>query len=110
MKNRRMLPQWVSNLALIFVFIFCYLILYCKVIALGYKVSALERQSQQLKNWNQYYRSQILKEMSFEKVKKRAEKLNLSLEIPTGWRIIEVEKTENPDRKTSRYANAEQKN
>ncbi len=110
MKNRRMLPQWISNLAFASVFVFCYLIVYCKVIAIGYKVSDLEKQLQQLKNWNQYYRIQIQRELSFEKVKLRAEKLNLSLEIPDRWRIIEVEGAENSNGRISKYANAEQKN
>ena|GEM_PF-778611 len=90
MKKGRMLPHWVSNVALISVFVFCYLIIYCNVIALGYKVSKLEKQYQQLQNWNQYYRSQILKELSLEKVKQRAAKMNLSLEIPAQWRIVDI--------------------
>lgn len=88
MRNRRKIPDWIINLSLIGVFIFCYLIIYCKAVALGYKVSELERNCQQIKNWNQYYRSQILKELSFEKVKTRAADMNLLLEIPESWRII----------------------
>ncbi|MCM8816526.1 MAG: hypothetical protein NC913_03315 [Candidatus Omnitrophica bacterium] len=87
-RSRRKVPDWITNLSLIGLFMFCYLIIYSKTLALGYKVSELERNYQQLKNWNQYYRSQILKELSLEKVKERAIKMNLSLEIPTTWRII----------------------
>ena len=109
MRNRRMLPQWISNLALASVFVFCYLILSCKVIVISYKVSDLEKQLQQLRNWNQYYRSQILKEMSFEKVKLRAEKLNLSLEVPDKWSIVQINEPED-SQGNNNYANAEEKN
>ncbi len=94
MRTRRKIPDWITNLSLIAIFIFCYLIIYCKAVALGYKVSELERNCQQLKNWNQYYRSKILQELSLEKVKARAARMNLSLEIPETWRIISFVNTE----------------
>ncbi|MCM8815436.1 MAG: hypothetical protein NC937_00870 [Candidatus Omnitrophica bacterium] len=88
MRIRRKKPDWLLNIALATVFLFCYLIIYCKAVALGYKVSELEKNCQQLKNWNQYYRSLILRELSLERVKLRMEKNNLSLTIPETWRII----------------------
>ncbi|HOK80111.1 MAG TPA: hypothetical protein PK303_05160 [bacterium] len=110
MKKGRMLPRWVSNVVLISVFVFCYLIIYCNVIALGYKVSTLEKQYQQMKNWNDYYRSQILKELSLEKVKQRAIKMNLSLEIPNQWRIVEITSSETEtDNRNKNHAYGEER-
>jgi len=104
-----MRPHWISNITLISVFIFCYLVIYCKAIALGYRVSDLEKKYQQLKNWNSYYRSQILKELSLDKVKQRAGKLNLSLEIPDDWRIIDLVDSETQEKSGDKKAYAGEK-
>ncbi len=108
MKTRRRKPDWITNLFLVAAFTFCYLIIYCKAVALGYRVSDLERTCKQLKNWNQYYRSQILRELSLEKVKQRAEKMNLSLEIPETWRIISLANSETEIEKKDKSAHAEE--
>lgn len=108
MKTRRKTPDRIINLFLVAFFIYCYLIIYCKAVALGYKVSELEKNCQQLKNWNQYYRSQILKEISLDKVKARAEKMNLSLEIPETWRIFSFADTETEINRETSNAHAEQ--
>ncbi len=80
------------------------------MMAIGYQVSEMEKQLQQLKGWNQYYRGQLLRETSFEKVKHRAEQFNLSLEIPDKWRIVELQKAENANGEITNYANAQEKN
>ncbi|MCX7706276.1 MAG: hypothetical protein N2115_08505 [bacterium] len=102
------MPDWITNLFLIAIFIFCYLIVYCKAVALGYKVSEFERRCQQMKNWNQYYRSQILKELSLENVKCRAASMNLSLEIPETWRIISLSTTDDTEIQRDNKAHAEE--
>ncbi len=94
MRVRRKVPDWISNLAIVAVFTFAYLVIYCKALTLGYRVSELEKKCEQLKTWNQYYRSLILKDLSYEKVRTRVEKMNLSLEIPENWRIIYLAENE----------------
>lgn len=106
MKKRRKVPDWMTNVSIVAFFIFCYLIIYCKVVALGYRVSELEKNYQQMKSWNQYYRSQILKELSLEKVKQRAEKMNLSLGIPETWRILSLTETETENFRRDNNAHA----
>ncbi|MCM8829150.1 MAG: hypothetical protein NC902_07735 [Candidatus Omnitrophica bacterium] len=106
---RRKKPDWLLNIVFVTVFIFCYLIIYCKAVAMGYKVSELEKNCQQLKNWNQYYRSQILKELSLERVKSRVEKMNLSLAIPETWRIVSIDYSESETGGIDKNAHAEEK-
>ncbi|MCM8764071.1 MAG: hypothetical protein NC830_01720 [Candidatus Omnitrophica bacterium] len=109
MRVRRKTPDWLLNIVFASTCIFCYLIIYCKAVAMGYKVSELERKRQQLENWNQYYRSQILKELSLERVKERAEKMNLSLEIPESWRIVSIDITGTETDTWDKNAHAEEK-
>jgi len=86
-----MLPDWVPNLLLASFFIFCYLVFSCKIITISYRISSLDKTYKQLKGWNQYYHTQILKEFSLDRVKSRVVKADPLLEIPGDWRVIEVE-------------------
>lgn len=94
MKNKgRLLPNWVPNIILFSVFFFLIVYFSCKSIALGYKMSKLAGTCQDLKSWNQYYRTEVLKEFSEEKIRLKVEKMNLSLSVPEDWRIKEIEDT-----------------
>jgi len=89
-RKRRKLPEWIPNIVLGSVLLLAYVLMSCNIIALGYKIAAVSKRYEQLKGWNQYYRSRILAESSSGRVRMKARAFNLPLEIPQDWSVREI--------------------
>jgi hypothetical protein len=89
-KRGRLLPNWIPNIMIISFVVFINVFFSCQIIAISYKLSKMSDTYQNLKSWGQYYHAQILKEISEENIREKAEKMGLALKIPESWKIQEI--------------------
>jgi len=88
--TRRKIPLWIPNIILGSILLLTYVLLTCRITALGYRIASISKRYEELKSWNQYYKSRILSESASGRIQTKAKALNLSLEIPQNWAVREI--------------------
>jgi len=97
-----MKSSWILNTGLLSFFVFSYLVIACKTMALGYAVSRAMQENEQLRSWNRFYQSRVLMEFSRERIRERVKQLGIPLEDPSNWRVIVIEDSNNSFQETGK--------
>lgn len=91
MKKRRWsLSTTGITLIILWVFLCFYVFLYCKLVAVGYKMEAAKKKYEELTMLNENYRAEILRFSSPENLLKTARMSGIELVSPSEWCYVEV--------------------
>ncbi|HPP30442.1 MAG TPA: hypothetical protein PLE69_05925 [bacterium] len=91
MKGRRKsLPMVVVLLGFIWVFLCLYVLLFCKIIAIGYRMEEAKRKYEEINMINKNYKAEILKLSSPEYLLKIVRNAGIELVNPSEWCYVDI--------------------
>lgn len=94
MKKRRWsLSTLGVSLVMLWIFLCCYVFLYCKLIAIGYKMESAKKKHEELTMINKNYKAQILSFSSPENLLKTAKLSGVELVSPYRWCYVDIKQT-----------------
>ncbi len=97
MKKRRWSFSTLGlSLIILWIFLCSYVFLYCKLVAVGYRMEKAKKSYEELTMLNENYRARILMFSSPENLQKTARAAGIELVSPSEWCYVDVRKT-NPE-------------
>lgn len=87
-------------------YLIIYVMLYLKIIYLGYKIEELKEKYERINLLNQKYQIEYTKIMSPENLERLAKEKNMNLIVPERWCVIEIEKENEKDIKNKKILEA----
>lgn len=94
-KKRWSLSTLGISLILVWIFLCSYVFIYCKIVAIGYKMEEAKKRFEELNMINKNCRAEILMLSSPENLLKNARIRNLELISPARWCYVDIEIDEN---------------
>ncbi|MCM8761967.1 MAG: hypothetical protein NC905_01430 [Candidatus Omnitrophica bacterium] len=87
---RKPLPIGVLLLGFIWVFLCLYVLLFCKIIAIGYKMEEAKRKYEEINMINKNYKAEILKLSSPEYLLRIVRNAGIELTNPSEWCYVDI--------------------
>ncbi len=84
------------SLILVWVFLCSYVFIYCKIVAIGYKMEEAKKSFEELDMINKNFKAEILSLSSPENLLKKARMRDMELVNPSKWCYVDIEVDKNP--------------
>jgi len=91
MKKKPNISNWFIFVSILFVFLCFYVLLSCKVIAIGYQMEEAKKRYEESNMLNKHYKAEILRLTSQSELLKNAASFEMDLANPSGWCYLDIE-------------------